>query len=115
MIEGLHGLAVRGGGRGGRSPVTLAMSTGRTETVIDRVDEWLRRQTFGGLVDRQELKTLLKDLVADDAYWVRQVVVCGGYASCVRVFCVGLLRSSSVSGLFDRLHESARNVQYSSK
>ncbi len=95
MIEGLHGLAVRGGGRGGRSPVTLAMSTGRTETVIDRVDEWLRRQTFGGLVDRQELKTLLKDLVADDAYWVRQVVVCG-----VCLLCASADSSNSVSGLF---------------
>jgi hypothetical protein len=87
VIGGLNGLAVRGGGRGGRSPVTLAISTGRTETVIDRVDEWLRRQTFGGLVDRQELKNLLKDLVADDAYWVRQVVVCGGFACTCVLFC----------------------------
>ena len=85
MIGGLKGVAVRLGGGGRRRPVTLAMATGRTETVIDRVDEWLRRQTFGGLVDRQELKNLLKDLVADDAYWVRQVVVCGVYACiCVR-------------------------------
>jgi len=45
---------------------------GRTETVIDRVDEWLRRQTFGGMIDSHELKVLLKDLVSDDAYWQRQ-------------------------------------------
>jgi hypothetical protein len=46
--------------------------TGRTETVIDRVDEWVRKQTFGSMVDRQELKRLLKDVVSDDAYWQRQ-------------------------------------------
>ena len=50
----------------------VMMSGGRTETVIDRVDEWLRKQTFGSMVDRQELKKLLKDVVSDDAYWQRQ-------------------------------------------
>lgn len=50
----------------------LRMTAGRTETVIDRVDEWVRKQTFGSMVDRQELKRLLKDVVTDDAYWQRQ-------------------------------------------
>lgn len=48
------------------------MSTGRAETVIDRVDEWLRLQTFSGMVDRHELKKLLSDVVSDDDYWARQ-------------------------------------------
>ena len=48
------------------------MSTGRAETVIDRVDEWLRLQTFSGMVDRHELKKLLSDVVSDAAYWARQ-------------------------------------------
>ena len=71
VLGGAHGLRAGGVRRG--AVVSLAMAAGRTETVIDRVDEWLRRQTFGGMVDRQELKNLLKDLVSDDAYWQRQV------------------------------------------
>ena len=47
--------------------------TRRAETVIDRVDEWLRRQTFAGMVDRHEIKKLLTDVVSDDDYWQRQV------------------------------------------
>ena len=92
--------------------MALAMATGRTETVIDRVDEWLRRQTFGGLVDRQELKNLLKDLVADDAYWVRQVVVCGVQScmcACVCAVCSAVVLFPVP---FDRLHESARKVRH---
>jgi len=54
-----------------RVPCAVTMG-GREETVIDRVDEWLRRQTFSEMVDSHELKLLFKDVVSDDAYWQRQ-------------------------------------------
>jgi len=41
----------------------------RSATVVDEADAWIRKKTFGELMEKAELRNLLSELSNDDAYW----------------------------------------------
>ncbi|EKX44982.1 hypothetical protein GUITHDRAFT_139269 [Guillardia theta CCMP2712] len=48
------------------------MKSASAETVVDRVDLWVRGQTFNELLDKAEVRKLLTELSEDDQYWKDQ-------------------------------------------
>jgi len=50
----------------------VTMKSASAETVVDRVDLWVRRQTFNELLDKAEVRKLLTELSEDDQYWKDQ-------------------------------------------
>ena len=50
----------------------VMMKSASAETVVDRVDLWVRGQTFNELLDKAEVRKLLTELSEDDQYWKGQ-------------------------------------------
>jgi len=44
----------------------------RVPTIVDEADQWVRKKTFGELLNKQEVQALLAELSEDDAYWESQ-------------------------------------------